>query len=106
MSLFKISKGQSENLKNVNIQDGHLYFSVDDGKLYIDIGENGSVPLIGNYCDQPVGIDSDGKILRANRICVNQRVFSPLDYDILDCGDASGNIEPAGNVIIFDCNKQ
>lgn len=35
MALFKISKGNSTNLPNTKT-DGYCYFTVDDGKFYID----------------------------------------------------------------------
>lgn len=35
MALFKISKGNSANLPDTKV-DGYCYFTVDDGKFYID----------------------------------------------------------------------
>lgn len=39
MALFKIERGLSENLplKRKNTSDGTIYFTTDDGKIYIDI---------------------------------------------------------------------
>lgn len=39
MALFKILRGQSADLKNVQIHDGFAYFTPDDGGFYIDHGD-------------------------------------------------------------------
>ena len=99
MALFKILKGSSKNLGTAGSTDktteGYAYFTPDDGKFYIDVGENGAEPVVGNFAGENI----DGK--QANRICINQRLFHYNDYDILDCGNAQTVID--SNTRIFDC---
>ena len=100
MALFKISKGKAEHLGAVGnstalTKEGFAYFTPDDGKFYIDI-RSGETPIIGNYENE---MGEGGQ--PANRICINQRVFSYNDFDILDCGGADSEI--TSNTIIFDC---
>ena len=109
MALFKIFKGKSENLgKESNtekINEGFAYFTPDDGKFYIDILNEGEVdkqakPIIGNYAGESVQLE-DGTMAKANRICINQRIFTYNDYDVLDCGVADSQITE--DTIIFNC---
>lgn len=99
MALFKILKGQSENLQKAAFHPGYAYFTPDDGKFYIDVGEDseigqGIAPVVGNV--------QDGK---ANRICINQRVINyATDYDVLDCGTATEVVTFDDVEVIFDCN--
>lgn len=105
MALFKIFKGLSSNLgadseaKTVATHEGYAYFTPDDGKFYIDI-TNDEDPVIGNYQNE---ISEDGR--PANRICINQKIFSYKDTDILDCGTAEENMggDPTIKEIIFNC---
>lgn len=109
MALFKICKGNSKNLgtegNTTVINEGFAYFTPDDGKFYIDIlNENETdkqtKPVIGNYAGEEIQ-QEDGSVAKANRICINQKLFTYNDYDILDCGSASSSITP--DIIIFDC---
>ena len=75
MALFKILRGNSEDLKTLKTTDGYAYFTPDDGKFYIDIADS-TVPVTGNHASQTNGV---------NRICINS--FNDI---ILDCGTASG----------------
>lgn len=98
MALFKILKGQSHNLASANdsrTREGYAYFTPDDGKFYIDIKDD-EAPVIGNFEGE---IGEDNKPV--NRICINQRIFSYNDYDILDCGTANTSDDEV--TIIFDC---
>lgn len=57
MALWKAFKGSSENLKDVELHEGYVYFCTDDGKLFFDyadaegvlrrkqVGSNGSIDL-------------------------------------------------------------
>lgn len=91
MALFKIFKGPSERLKDVKPTKGYAYFTPDDGKFYIDIDGDGTQDaVIGNKETEEV-----------NRICINQRLFTYNDYDILDCGDAKSSLSL--DTIIFNC---
>lgn len=110
MALFKIFKGKSENLgqegNTTVINEGFAYFTPDDGKFYIDIlndGENDKItkPVIGNYAGEEIQ-QEDGSIAKANRICINQKLFTYNDYDILDCGTAADTSEPT---LIFNCGN-
>lgn len=97
MSLVKFFKGLSDNLNTSfdKTKDGQIYFCTDDGKLYIDVDSN-ATPVIGNNTGENVGGAA------VNRICINQRIFSYNDYDILDCGNAATVF--TDDDIIFDCN--
>lgn len=68
MALFKIFKGQSEDLENVKATNGYAYFTPDDGNFYIDVDTAESAKVGAT--------DEDG----ANRICITP--------SILDCGNA------------------
>lgn len=96
MALFKILKGQSANLPDVKATEGYAYFTPDDGKFYIDVA-TADKAVIGNNKGEIV----DGK--EVNRICINQKLFTYDDYDILDCGDAKDEFPPAEGVLIFNC---
>ena len=76
MALFKILKGNSENLKKVKATDGYAYFTPDDGKFYIDIASTDSAD------DVVVSHNKTNKVndKDPNRICIN------ADFDIIDCG--------------------
>lgn len=94
MALFKILKGDSQNLgaagnSTATTREGYAYFTPDDGKFYIDITD-GDTPVVGASAQ-------DG----ANRICINQK-NTYYDYDILNCGDSQTVIE-GNNILIFDC---
>ena len=111
MALFKIFKGKSENLgKESNtekINEGFAYFTPDDGKFYIDILNEGEVdkqskPVIVNYAGESIQLE-DGTVAKANRICINQRLFAYNDYDILDCGVANSQITE--DAINFNCGN-
>jgi hypothetical protein len=47
LALFKIFKGSSDKLytseKTKNLVEGYCYFTVDEGKFYIDIASEGNV---------------------------------------------------------------
>lgn len=56
MALFKISKGQSENLSNQPLTEGYSWFTPDDGKFYIDAKPSSSsavqrIPLNAHLAD-------------------------------------------------------
>lgn len=102
MALFKLLKGSAEKLKEFKCTEGYAYFTQDDGKFYIDT-KNTETPdevVIGNY-DGELVPQKDGTEAPANRICINQKVFSYVDDDILDCGGADQEITPT--TIIFNC---
>ena len=108
MALFKIFKGKSENLgKESNtdkINEGFAYFTPDDGKFYIDVLNQGEIdkqakPIVGNYAGELIQ-QEDGSMAAANRICINQKIFTYNDYDILDCGTALGDTT---DFLIFNC---
>ena len=112
MALFKIFNGKSENLgKESNtekINEGFAYFTPDDGKFYIDILNEGEVdkqakPVIGNYAGEPIQLE-DGTMAKANRICINQKLFTYNDYDVLDCGTAENAVITV-DTIIFNCGN-
>lgn len=91
MALFKILKGESTRLSAQKAKEGYAYFTPDDGKFYIDIAGDGTQDAImGNKETEEV-----------NRICINQRLFTYNDYDILDCGDATSSLSL--DTIIFNC---
>ena len=49
MALFKILRGNSEDLKNPEkapLRDGFAYFTPDDGNFYIDAEIDGSIKRI------------------------------------------------------------
>lgn len=101
MALFKIFKGSSDRLQQQEFHPGYAYLTTDDGKFYIDVGEDSEIgqgvsPIIGNFKGEVVENNQ-----LANRICINQRIFSYNDYDILDCGTANTSDEEV--TIIFDC---
>ena len=49
MALFKILKGNSENLSAQKAKEGYCYFTPDTGRFYIDIaGEGNENAVIGN----------------------------------------------------------
>lgn len=100
MALFKIFKGKSINLgadsnDTKKTREGFAYFTPDDGKFYIDITE-GEDPVVGNNESEKVNNKN------VNRICINQRIFTYQDYDVLDCGTSATLIEETD--IVFDCN--
>ena len=99
MALFKILQGSAEGLKNLKATEGYAYFTPDDGKFYIDIDSTTSANdvRIGNNDEETV----NGELV--NRICINQRVFTYSDYDILNCG-TSTDVVNLQDLIIFDCN--
>lgn len=109
MALFKIFKGTADNFKDPNnnkintTNSGYAYFTPDDGKFYIDVCEDNEhlTPVIGNYVGEPIQ-QEDGTFAEANRICINQKLFTYNDYDILDCGTADTSIEPQ---LIFNCGS-
>ena len=81
MALFKIFKGDSQNLGVTGgthiTKEGYAYFTPDDGKFYIDI-TSGQTPVVGTS-------SRDG----ANRICIGGG--GSIDFGdilILDCGTA------------------
>ena len=47
MAIFKISKGNSVNLP-VTYEEGHIYFTIDNGKLYIDTSNEQSGRVLVN----------------------------------------------------------
>lgn len=56
MALFKISKGQSENLSKQQLTEGYAWFTPDDGKFYIDAKPSSSsavqrIPLNAHLAD-------------------------------------------------------
>ena len=56
MALFKISKGQSENLSSQPLTEGYSWFTPDDGKFYIDAKPSSSsavqrIPLNAHLAD-------------------------------------------------------
>ena len=53
LALFKIFKGESQNLPQ-NYNEGYAYFTIDDGKFYIDTNNssNGRVALNANKADR------------------------------------------------------
>lgn len=96
MALFKILKGNSSRLPDIKATEGYAYFTPDDGKFYIDIAT----------ADKAVVGNAQGEIvddIEVNRICINQKIFSYNDYDILDCGTA--NSENTEDVLIFNCGN-
>lgn len=99
MALFKILQGSSEGLAKLKATEGYAYFTPDDGKFYIDIDSTTSATdvRVGNNEDETVGGEP------VNRICINQRVFTYSDYDILNCG-TSTEVVNMQDLIIFDCN--
>ena len=99
MALFKILQGSAEGLKNLKATEGYAYFTPDDGTFYIDIDSTTSANdvRIGNNDEETV----NGELV--NRICINQRVFTYSDYDILNCG-TSTDVVNLQDLIIFDCN--
>lgn len=104
MALFKIFKGKPENLGKLgntteNTNEGYAYFTPEDGKFYIDV-DSGNKAIVGNYFGEQIQ-QKDGTIATANRICINQKIFTYNDYDILDCGGAIP--VSTENLIIFDC---
>lgn len=99
MALFKILQGSAEGLKNLKATEGYAYFTPDDGKFYIDIDSTTSANdvRVGNNDEETVNGEA------VNRICINQRVFTYSDYDILNCG-SSTEVVDMQDLIIFDCN--
>ena len=96
MALFKILKGNSSRLPDVKATEGYAYFTPDDGKFYIDIA-TANKAVVGNNQGEII----DG--VEVNRICINQKIFSYNDYDILDCGTA--NSEITEDTLIFNCGN-
>lgn len=91
MALFKILKGNSNNLAKVKATDGYAYFTPDDGKFYIDIedAEIGDV-VKGNNSAEMINNKT------ANRICINP------DYKIFDCGTSDENADIANELLYPD----
>ena len=90
MALFKIFKGNSENLGHTGgtdkAREGYAYFTPDDGKFYIDIANSDEV-IVGDCA-------KDG----ANRICINSSIFDN-DHVLFDCGTAAGWVDPTSYVL-------
>lgn len=111
MALFKILRGTANKIMSgentTQIHDGWAYFSTDDGKFYIDVDSNPNdqqsdkTPVIGNYVGEPIFQGTDLGTKPANRICINQKLFTYNDYDVLDCGTAS--LETTSDNLIFNC---
>lgn len=40
MALFKVFRGAEEELNNVPLHNGYVYFTEDTGNLFVDVGEN------------------------------------------------------------------
>ena len=97
MALFKIFRGNSSKLPDVKATEGYVYFTPDDGKFYIDIADADKA-VVGNTTGEIV----DGA--KVNRICINQKIFSYNDYDILDCGTAADS-EITEDTLIFNCGN-
>ncbi len=100
MALFKIFKGNSNDLGKTGgtdkVKEGYAYFTPDDGKFYIDIGQDGETPKVGHNAQQGV-----------NRICINNEpVFN--NTFIFDCGTAAGygfDVKPTIEIItVGDAN--
>lgn len=72
MAVIKFFKGLAKNLNTMNAHEGYVYFTPDDGKMYIDV-EDSVTPTIGNA-------SSTG-----NRVCINEW----QGVTTLDGGDAS-----------------
>lgn len=104
MALFKILKGASTNLPNVYSTSGYAYFTPDDGRFYIDIDKESETDpvVIGNNADEIVQLE-DGNRYHPNRICINQKLFTYNDYDILDCGGAL--LEDSISTLTFNCGN-
>lgn len=84
---FKILKGESKDLDDEKTQAGYIYFTTDDGKLYIDV-TTGDTAIKGNKAKEetPIG--------EANRICINDVIqHGPTDYILFDCGSATTAID-------------
>lgn len=107
MALFKILKGKSTSLPSVQNTEGYAYFTPDDGKFYIDVekAETDDPIIIGNHIGEKIQ-QSDGSYKTPNRICINQKIFTYNDYDILDCGNASEEIDDeTTQKIVFNCGS-
>lgn len=87
MALFKISKGASANLRKNRpyASEGNAYFTLDDGKFYIDIAGNGTS---GTPAITPTDPDATG----ANITRV------PLNAYKADIADMAGYSDEAGYV--------
>lgn len=75
MALFKILKGDSNNLPEVKATEGYAYFTPDDGRFYIDI-DSSDTAVVGGSSQE---VNADGQSV--NRICINSFV--------LDCGNST-----------------
>lgn len=97
---FKILKGESKNLdsKVPKTQAGHIYFTPDDGRLYIDV-INDQTPYKGNGTNDKFEIN--GQEVTPNRICINDVIqHGPTDYILFDCGSATTAIDEGDYIIL------
>lgn len=64
MALFKIERGTAADLlaNRPTIKDGNAYFTPDDGKFYIDVGNTGDEAIVGTSLEENA---------EANRILIN-----------------------------------
>lgn len=78
MSVAKLFKGLSSKLSTSSAtsktHEGYIYFTPDDGKIYIDV-ETGTTPVIGTNST------------KGNRICLNSGELQ--DDLVFNCGDST-----------------
>lgn len=78
MAVAKLFKGLSTKLStsttSSTTHEGYIYFTPDDGKIYIDV-ETGTSPTIGTNSTE------------GNRICLNANELQ--DDLVFNCGDST-----------------
>lgn len=93
MALFKIHKGRSENLPQT-YHEGYAYFTIDDGKFYIDTDDTPEGRIVLNAARA----DSD----RLNNIIDETYITDEELGEIIDGVPASINADTLGGKLASD----
>ena len=101
MALFKILRGESTNLADVQVTDGFAYFTPENGKFYIDYGNSGDNAIFGrSSTDYPMKLGPNLEQLVPNRICINDNSLLTAVDDLI--GSVTENIKITDSNVTID----